>query len=134
MESNQNPNSIVEALKAAGEELKKASPVLNLDQRVGRPYSTERKVEETSGEVKTKEIDLLKKLEEYQKELSQEQSVLEKKHQEIQELEKKLARRIEFLKDLQTKSIQINKELKEFQEQLAIAKKENTNLLDSDKK
>ena len=75
-------------------------------------------------------IDLPKKIEEYQKEISQEQSALEKTYQKVKELEKRLGERIEFLRGLQTKGIEINKELKEFEEQFTLAKKANRNLLE----
>lgn len=150
MESNQEPKRIIEELKAAGEELKKIPPSKFAPkeenpssieiEKVGSPEVIPPfiKVGEApkTGPVFAKpaageeEIDLLKKIGEYQKELSQEQSVLEKTHQEIRELEKKLAGRIELLKKLQTKSTVINKELKEFGEQIALAKKENRGLLE----
>ena len=121
MQSEPNPK-IIEDLKAAGEELKMSSPLSR------RSVAAELPREVTSKP--SAKIDLPKKIEEYQKEISQEQSVLEKTHQQVKELEKKLGERIEFLKGLQTKGIEINKELKEFQEQLALAKKENSGLLD----
>lgn len=76
------------------------------------------------------EISLLKKIAGGQQELSQEQSVLEKRHQQIQEIEKKVAARIELLKKLQTKGTELNKEVQEYEEQLAQTKKENSSLLD----
>ena len=130
MQSDPNQENI-EGLKAAGEELKNVSPpkfpdlekswegdLLKIGKKKGKLASGT-----------TEEIDFLKKIQDYQKELSQEQSILEKTLQEVKESEKKLEERIELLKKLQVKSTEINKELKEFQEQLALAKKENSSLL-----
>lgn len=141
----QNPK-IIEELKKAGEELKivseeteKSQAGLRIQPSIARrslaaelPKKTPsfRIKQETSSKQVTEKIDLSKKLEEYQKEISQELSALERTYQQAKELEKRLGERIELLKGLQTKGIEINKELKEFQEQLALAKKENSGLLD----
>ena len=108
MQSEPNPK-IIEDLKAAGEELKMSHPLAKRS---------------VAAELPKKPSDLPKKIEEYQKELNQELSILEKKHQGVQALEKKLREKIELLKKLQAKSLEINKELKEFEEQMALVKHE----------
>lgn len=114
METKPNPR-IIEDLKAAGEELKMSAAELPKTSRVtpsDLPFHH------------PMEKGLPKKIEEYQKELNQELSILEKKHQGVQALEKKLREKIELLKKLQAKSLEINKELKEFEEQMALVKHE----------
>lgn len=136
MASNQDPKRIIEELKAAGEELKKAS-LQKSGQKDKRAYSTERRMEEIprTGPFFAKptgskaEIDLLKKIGQYRKELSQERLALERTYQEVKEWEKKIEGRLELLKKLEDRSREMNKEFNEFQEQLTLAKKENSNLL-----
>lgn len=116
MASNSNPKSIIEELKAAGEELKeipKQATPLNFTRKKSEAFA--------SGRIK---------IGDYQKELSGEQTVLEKTHQKVKQLERRLEERIEFLKKLQTKGLEINKGLEEFEEQLALARKENGSLFE----
>ena len=142
---------IIDELKAAGQELKN-TPAPKSEQSEGHPRSLKSGAQQSSSKTSARlasrlpkpdtggqaqretggkeETDVLKKIAAHQQELSQEESILEKKHQQIQELEKKLAARIKLLKKLQTKGTEINKELKEFEEQSALVKKENGNLLD----
>lgn len=146
MQPNSNPQTI-EELKAAGEELKRASS-LKSGQKEEKLPSVERKRKESLKATpssasttpapaiidnKTTEskqgIDLLRKIGEGQKKVSQELSVLEKTYQGVKELENKLEERIELLKRLQDKSTEISKELKEFEEQLTLAETENKGLL-----
>lgn len=146
-----NSQSIIEGLKEAGEELK-ASPAKFAHPQISptRPPAREavpldrqslaavfskktplsEKREETPSKQVSEEISLLKKIAECQQELSQEQSILEKRHQQIQELEKKIAVRVELLKKLQTKGAELNKEAQEFEEQLALVRKEKSDFLE----
>lgn len=80
------------------------------------------------------ETDLFQIINKHQKELRQEQSVLEEEHQKTKELTEKLAKRIELLKKLQTKGAEVNVELKKFEEQVVIAQKENCDFLNQIKK
>lgn len=148
METNQDPEIItpegrynrakpvIEELKAVGEELKETPPDFPKATMSPLPprkvFSPEKKEEKTkiAEAEKEEKVSLFKKMAEYQKELSQEQSVLERSYQKIKELEKILEQRIELLKRLQQKSSQISKELKEFQEQWGSVKKDNSNLLE----
>ncbi|MBU4338805.1 hypothetical protein KKB43_01390 [Patescibacteria group bacterium] len=81
-----------------------------------------------------KETDLFQVINKHQKELRQEQSVLEEEYRKTRELTEKLAGRIELLKKLQAKSAEIDGELKKFEEQVIIAKKENCDFLNQIKK
>ncbi|MBU3965605.1 hypothetical protein KKG29_01555 [Patescibacteria group bacterium] len=81
-----------------------------------------------------KETDLFQVINKHQKELRQEQSVLEEEYQKTKELTEKLAGRIELLKKLQVKGAEVNVELKKFEEQVIIAKKENCDFLNQIKK
>jgi len=81
-----------------------------------------------------KKTDLFQTIGKYQKELRQEQSVLEEEYQKTKELTEKLAGRIELLKKLQTKGVEVNVELKKFEEQVIIAQKENCDFLNQIKK
>lgn len=130
MQPNPNPQ-IIEGLKAAGEELKKVFPLapVEVSTKESAKPSVFAKALVDKPESK-EEINLFKKMAKCQRELSQEQAILEKSHQQIQTLEKKLAERIELLKKLQAKRIEIAKELKEFEGQLTLAKKENKGLLE----
>jgi len=139
MQSDSTPK-IIDELKAAGQELKN-TPAPISEQSERHPRSFKSGAQQSSSKTPARlalqretggkeETDVLKKIAAYQQELSQEQSILEKKYQQIKELEKKLAARIKLLKKLKSKGTEINKELKEFEEQSALVKKENGNFLD----
>ena len=123
------PNQMAIAdLKAAGDELKKS-------------YASTAKIPSKAEDKKPapkfileKETDLFQTIGKYQKELRQEQLVLEEEYRKTRELTEKLAGRIELLKKLQAKSAEIDGELKKFEEQVIIAKKENCDFLNQIKK
>ena len=122
---------IVADLKAASDELEK-------DYRTSTPAAKiPSKAEDNKPAPKfmpKKETDLFQVINKHQKELRQEQSVLEEEYQKTKELTEKLAGRIELLKKLQVKGAEVNVELKKFEEQVIIAKKENCDFLNQIKK
>ncbi|MFH0923744.1 MAG: hypothetical protein V1825_03340 [Candidatus Falkowbacteria bacterium] len=125
MESNASPKSIIEGLKEAGEELNKAPQIeFAMSRKPLSPLKEE--AQQINSKVKEENIDLIKKINEHQKEIAREQIALEKTYQEVKELEKNLEMRIMLLKKLQSKS-------KEFIDELRMAEKENFDILDQAK-
>lgn len=117
-----NPKNIIQELKEAGDELKE-----------NKDFSFEEKSSQTNPRSKDeanlpKNINI-KNINEYQDELQNEKLRLEKAHQEIKDLEKKLIERIELLNKLQNRSTEINKVLEEFRTELAQVKGENSNIM-----
>ena len=127
MELNTDPKSIIEELKEAGEELKKASPSKFGDDEKAPPFKS--RTSPAAPTAKEEEADLLAKIGKYQDEITQELSALERTYQQVRAIAEKLEARIELLKKLQAKSTEINKELKQLEGQMVLAKKENHSLL-----
>ncbi|MFH1971446.1 MAG: hypothetical protein ABIJ05_03635 [Patescibacteria group bacterium] len=122
MQSDSDSQDIIKELKQAGEELEET-----LQPKFGESkedsHSFKNKKQQAIPKVKEKEeVCLPKKISEYQEKIAQEQSALEKTCQEVKELKRKLEARIELLQRLQTKS-------KEFQDDLALAQKEDSGFL-----
>lgn len=114
--------SIIKNLKAAGEEVKKAAlsgsvldeASINVEgASLLRASPLGQDIEESS---------LFQKM----RELEEEQAALEKTREKIKKIEKKLEERIEFLKSLRIKGIEISRGLKEFEQQLALARKDSS--------
>lgn len=117
-----NPKNTIQELKEAGNELKE-----------NKDFTFEEKSSQTNRRPKDeanlpKNINK-KNIDEYQDELQNEKSRLEKAHQEIKDLEQKLVARIELLNKLQDRSTEINKALEEFQTEFAQLKGENSNIM-----
>lgn len=116
--------SMLKNLKAAGEEVKKASSLgaalgeaVANDGRATLPhvvFSLGQDAEASS---------LFQKM----GELAEEQAALEKAREKVMRIEKKLEERIEFLKSLRTRGVEISRSLKEFEQQLVFARKDSGN-------
>lgn len=130
MTSDLNKIAIAD-LKAAGDELEK-------DYRTSTPAAKILSKDEDNKPAPKlapkKETDLFQIINKHQKELRQEQSVLEEEYRKTKELTEKLAGRIELLKKMQAKSAEIDVELKKFEEQIVAVKKENCSFLNQIKK
>lgn len=124
-----NSKNIIQELKEAGDELKKNKNFTFEEKSSPGSFSA---LGQTNLKPKDR-ANFPKNINKYQDELQDEKSRLEKTHQEIKDLEKKLAERIELLNRLQNRSTEINKIFEEFQTELAQAKKENSNIIEQTK-
>lgn len=142
MESNSDQKSIVEELKAAGEELKKTEreEVLKSEEPRSAEVNQGEWKEGQSPPVEKSASPQPQKLEEssppgwisfqfYQKEISSERQRLERAYKETESWQRKIQERLGTIKELTDQSEKINKELEKFQQKITLVRKENNTLL-----
>lgn len=121
----ESPFSLIETLKKIGEELK-GEEKADISQKVSKPEETppkEEKEKKTSEEVKI-ESEILSQ--DWQEEIKNERQKLEKVYREVEDLRRKIQRRLDRIKRLEVEFLRVRNELTHFDQ----IKKEDQILLE----